>query len=111
MSDVNHNEMGPVGPADTDAIDLHEIHHADHVHHLHETDKLKHISAFKVVLYAKEEVAYGWNYFAKIHLGDEKYIHARAHKYHDGRIDFYSLHTTIQTAIWTKGDPLVYFNE
>ncbi|RUP45727.1 hypothetical protein BC936DRAFT_147811 [Jimgerdemannia flammicorona] len=108
MSDVNHNEMGPVGPADTDAIDvrviltvtfsplapsleflvfnnvkreiidkLHEIHHADHVHHLHETDKLKHISAFKVVLYAKEEVAYGWNYFAKIHLGDEKYIHAR----------------------------------
>ncbi|KAG2173665.1 hypothetical protein INT43_005085 [Umbelopsis isabellina] len=108
MSDVNHNAMGPVKPADDDAR---EIHHADHVHGLHETDKLKHISAYKVTQYAVEEVAYGWNYFAKIDLGEGKFVHARAHKYHDGRVDFYSLNTTPETAIWTQDTPLVYFND
>jgi hypothetical protein len=78
---------------------------------LHETDKLKHISAFKVVQYAVEEVAYGLNYFAKIDLGDEKYIHARAHKSNQGRVDFYSLYTTPENAIWTLEEPLVYFND
>jgi hypothetical protein len=88
-----------------------QIHHADHVHGLHETDKLKHISAYKVTQYAVEEVAYGFNYFAKIDLGEGKFVHARAHKYHDGRVDFYSLYTTPETAIWTQDTPLVYFND
>ncbi|RUS23150.1 hypothetical protein BC937DRAFT_91837 [Endogone sp. FLAS-F59071] len=148
MSDVNHNEMGPVGePEDNDkeacivplhscpsyaatvhqtaeltrflasavtvlfAPCLHEIHHADHVHHLHETDKLKHISAYKLILVAREEVSYGINYFGKVHLGDDKYVHVRCHKSHEGKIDFYSLHATRDSAIWTLNDPLVYFNE
>ncbi|CAM0136306.1 unnamed protein product [Umbelopsis sp. WA50703] len=120
MSDVNHNAMGPVKPADDDAREVFhqvkeqvvdKIHHADHVHGLHETDKLKHISAYKVTQYAVEEVAYGFNYFAKIDLGEGKFVHARAHKYHDGRVDFYSLYTTPETAIWTQDTPLVYFND
>ncbi|KAF7728903.1 hypothetical protein EC973_005298 [Apophysomyces ossiformis] len=121
MSDERHNWMGPVKPADDEAkavfhevkraaIDkLHELRHLDHVHHLHETDKLKHVTAFKLVEYAVEEISYGFNYFGKIHLGDEKYIHVRAHKYHDGRVDFYSIHTTPECAIWDREKPLVYF--
>ncbi|KAI8582675.1 hypothetical protein K450DRAFT_226389 [Umbelopsis ramanniana AG] len=123
MSSVSNNAMGPVKPADDEAREIfhqvkeeivdkiHEIHHADHVHGLHETDRLKHISAFKVVQYAVEEVAYGLNYFAKIDLGDDKYIHARAHKSNQGQVDFYSLYTTPENAIWTLEEPLVYFND
>ncbi|KAG0170743.1 hypothetical protein DFQ28_003875 [Apophysomyces sp. BC1034] len=121
MSDEQHNAMGPVLPADDEAKavfhevkeeavrKLHELRHLDHVHGLHETDKLQHISAFKLVEYAVEEVAYGFNYFGKVHLGDEKYIHVRAHKTHDGRVDFYSILTTPECAIWTREEPLVYF--
>ncbi|KAI7872410.1 hypothetical protein BDF14DRAFT_1717207 [Spinellus fusiger] len=86
MSDVQHNAMGPVQPANDEAKAIfHEIkqqvldrlHHQDHVHGLHETDKLKHITSFKLVEFAVEEVAYGHNYFGKINLGDEKFIHVR----------------------------------
>ncbi|KAI9015314.1 hypothetical protein CLU79DRAFT_348021 [Phycomyces nitens] len=118
MSDVNNNDMGPVLPADDEAravfhevkdIVVDKLNHLDNVHGLHEMDKLKHISAFKLVEYAVEEVSYGYNYFGKIHLGDEKYIHVRAHKYHDGRVEFYSILTTPENAIWTREEPLVYF--
>jgi len=52
------------------------------------------------------------NYFAKIHLGDEKYVHARAHKSYDGKkIQFYSLLTTPECAVWDKDTPLEYFND
>ncbi|OAD73804.1 hypothetical protein PHYBLDRAFT_186934 [Phycomyces blakesleeanus NRRL 1555(-)] len=119
MSDVNNNSMGPVLPADDEAravfheikevvVDkLHELNHEDNVHGLHEMDQLKRISSFKLVEYAVEEVAYGFNYFGKIDLGDEKFIHVRAHKYHDGRVEFYSILTTPETAIWTREEPLV----
>lgn len=56
-------------------------------------------------------VSYGWNYFGKIEVDDDKFVHARAHKYHDGRIDFYSLHTEPENAIWSRDEPLKYFTD
>ena len=47
------------------------------MHGLHEVDDLKRIERYVLVEYATEEVAYGFNYFGKIHLGEEKYIHVR----------------------------------
>ncbi|KAG0748194.1 hypothetical protein G6F57_005090 [Rhizopus arrhizus] len=120
MSDVNHNDMGPVRPADDEAKavfheikdqvveKLHELNHLDNVHGLHEMDDLKRIERYVLVEYAVEEVSYGFNYFGKIHLGEGKYIHVRCHKYHDGRIDFYSIKTD-GTAIWPLEEPLTYF--
>ncbi|KAL0083660.1 hypothetical protein J3Q64DRAFT_1809951 [Phycomyces blakesleeanus] len=86
MSDVNNNSMGPVLPADDEAravfheikeVVVDKLNHEDNVHGLHEMDQLKRISSFKLVEYAVEEVAYGFNYFGKIDLGDEKFIHVR----------------------------------
>jgi hypothetical protein len=42
-------------------------------------------------------------------LGDEKYVHARAHKSTDGEISFYMLWTEPHCAIWDKDTPLEYF--
>ncbi|KAF9995234.1 hypothetical protein BGZ80_003358 [Entomortierella chlamydospora] len=121
MSDAKHNAMGSPRPADDECNEvyqavkedvlkeIHRLNREDARHGLHEMDKLKHISAYKPVLYATEDVAYGRNYFAKIHLGDEKYVHARAHKSNDGKIDFYMLHTTPQCSVWEKDTPLEYF--
>ncbi|KAI8077319.1 uncharacterized protein B0P05DRAFT_544583 [Gilbertella persicaria] len=120
MSDANHNNMGPVCPVDDEAravfhevkdqvvAKLHELKHADHVHGLHELDDLKVIECYKLVEYAIEEVAYGFNYFGKVDLGDDKYIHVRCHKSHDGKVDFYSI-LTEGTAIWSREEPLKYF--
>ncbi|CAO3632928.1 unnamed protein product [Mucor hiemalis] len=120
MSDVNNNAMGPVRPVDDEAkavfheikeqvVDrLHELNHADNVHGLHELDDLKSIDCYKLVEYATEELAYGINYFGKINLGDEKYIHVRAHKSNDGEVQFYSI-LTEGTAIWSREEPLKYF--
>ncbi|CEG64610.1 hypothetical protein RMATCC62417_01550 [Rhizopus microsporus] len=120
MSDERHNNMGPVRPADEEAkavfhevkeqvIDkLHELNHLDNVHGLHEVDDLKRIERYVLVEYATEDVAYGINYFGKIHLGEEKYIHVRCHKSHDGKVDFYSIKTD-GTAIWSREEPLTYF--
>lgn len=49
------------------------------------------------------------NYFGKVHLGDEKYVHVRAHKSNSGEISFYSLLTTPECAVWDKDTPLEYF--
>ncbi|CAG8434057.1 10724_t:CDS:10 [Ambispora gerdemannii] len=42
-----------------------------------------------------KEASYGWNYFGKIEVAPGKYVHARAHKYHQHNqpIDFYNLDT------------------
>ncbi|KAF9361860.1 hypothetical protein BGX26_011084 [Mortierella sp. AD094] len=121
MSDKKHNAMTAPRPADEECIavyqavkedvlkEIHRLNREDDRHGLHEMDKLKHISAYKPTLYATEDVAYGRNYFAKIHLGDEKYVHARAHKSKEGKIDFYMLHTTSQCSVWEKDTPLEYF--
>ncbi|KAG0361938.1 hypothetical protein BC939DRAFT_438117 [Gamsiella multidivaricata] len=121
MSDAKHNAMTAPRPADKECIEvfrtvkdevlaeIHRINREDDRHGLHEMDKLKHISEYTPVLYATEDVAFGRNYFAKIHLGDEKYIHARAHKSNEGVIDFYMLHTTPECAVWEKDTPLEYF--
>ncbi|RCH82684.1 hypothetical protein CU097_004585 [Rhizopus azygosporus] len=117
MSDERHNNMGPVRPADEEAKAVfHEVkeqvidklNHLDSVHGLHEVDDLKRIERYVLVEYATEDVAYGINYFGKIHLGEEKYIHVRCHKSHDGKVDFYSIKTD-GTAIWSREEPLTYF--
>ncbi|KAF9087551.1 hypothetical protein BGX29_007358 [Mortierella sp. GBA35] len=121
MSDVKHNAMTAPREADDEchAIyqhikkqvldEIHRINRDDDRHGLHEMDKLKHISEYTPVLYATEDVAFGRNYFAKIHLGDGKYVHARAHKGNDGDIEFYSLLTTPECAVWELETPLEYF--
>ncbi|KAG0056689.1 hypothetical protein BGZ83_003932 [Gryganskiella cystojenkinii] len=121
MSDAKHNAMTQPRVADDECVEIftkvkdqvldeiHRLNREDDRHGLHEMDKLKHISAYKPVLYATEDVSYGRNYFAKIHLGDEKYIHARAHKSNKGEVDFYMLHTTPECAVWDKDTPLEYF--
>ncbi|KAG0221012.1 hypothetical protein BGX31_010277 [Mortierella sp. GBA43] len=121
MSNYQHNNMTEPIPADEECHEIfqavkpdvlkeiHKLNHDDDVHKLHRMDKLKHITEYTPVLYAHEDVAFGRNYWAKIHLGDEKYIHARAHKSTEGKIQFYSLWTEPDGAIWTLETPLKYF--
>ncbi|KAF9967062.1 hypothetical protein BGZ70_000229 [Mortierella alpina] len=121
MSDYKNNAMTAPRPADEECEtifeavkkevldEIHRLNREDDRHGLHEMDKLKRISAYKPVLYATEDVAFGRNYFAKIHLGDEKYVHARAHKSNTGDIEFYSLWTEPDCAVWDKDTPLKYF--
>ncbi|KAK3828341.1 MAG: hypothetical protein J3Q66DRAFT_322441 [Benniella sp.] len=123
MSDEKHNQMGEVMPADEECIEvfdhikqtvrseIHRINKEDDIHGLHEMDKLKRISEYTPVLYAKEEVAFGTNYFAKIHLGDEKYIHVRAHKSTEGKVNYHSMYTEPDGAIWELSTPLKYFTD
>ncbi|GAA5806469.1 hypothetical protein EDC94DRAFT_612864 [Helicostylum pulchrum] len=120
MSDVNNNSMGPVIPVDDkskqvfhdikDAVvaKLHELNHLDNVHGLHEMDDLERIDCYKLVEYATEQLAYGTNYFGKINLGDEKYIHVRAFESPEGEAELYSI-LTEGTAIWSREEPLKYF--
>ncbi|KAI8876705.1 hypothetical protein K501DRAFT_199826 [Backusella circina FSU 941] len=86
MSDVNHNAMGPVQPANDEAKAVfHEVKDQvvaklkklDQIHDLHEVDDLKRIDTFILVEFAVEEVSYGFNYFGKIEVDDDKYIHVR----------------------------------
>ncbi|KAF8938720.1 hypothetical protein BGZ47_008453 [Haplosporangium gracile] len=121
MSDVKHNAMTAPRAADAECEtifetvkedvlkEIHRINREDDRHGLHEMDKLKHITEYTPVLYATEDVAFGRNYFAKVHLGAAKYVHVRAHKSTSGEISFYSLLTTPECAIWEKETPLEYF--
>ncbi|KAG0377639.1 MAG: hypothetical protein J3R72DRAFT_440322 [Linnemannia gamsii] len=121
MSDVKHNSMTAPREADAECHEIfqavkkavldeiHRLNREDARHGLHEMDKLKHITEYTPVLYATEDVAFGRNYFAKIHLGDGKYVHARAHKQNDNDIIYHSLLTTPECAVWDKDTPLEYF--
>ncbi|KAG0023269.1 hypothetical protein BGZ80_009923 [Entomortierella chlamydospora] len=121
MSDAKHNAMTAPRAADDECHEvfqsvkeavlkeIHRINREDDRHHLHEMDKLKRISEYTPTLYATEDVAFGRNYWAKIHLGDGKYVHARAHKGTNGEIQFYSLLTTPECAVWEENTPLEYF--
>ncbi|KAI8643680.1 hypothetical protein BD408DRAFT_341801 [Parasitella parasitica] len=87
MSDVKHNKMGPVLDPTPEAkavfhcvkekvID--KLKHEDNVHpDFHVMDDLKKIDFYKLKNYAVEEVSYGYNYFGKIEIDEEKYIHVR----------------------------------
>lgn len=62
----------------------------------------------RVTKYAEEQVAYGLNYFMKVSIGDDFYIHIRVHRRQDCDVyDFYSLHETfrgdVATCIFTEG--------
>ncbi|KAF9186058.1 hypothetical protein BGZ51_007051 [Haplosporangium sp. Z 767] len=121
MSDYKHNSMNEPREADEECVtifravkddiiaEIRKLNKDDEIHGLHRMDKLKNISEFTPVLYAYEDVAFGRNYFGKIHLGDEKYIHARVHKGIDNQIKFYSLWTEPDGAVWDKDTPLKYF--
>ncbi|CAO3609825.1 unnamed protein product [Cunninghamella echinulata] len=123
MSSEQHNNMGPVQPANDEAravfhevkeqavAKLHELKKNDQIHNLHETDNLQKITIYKLYEFAVEEVAYGFNYFGKIEIDTDKFIHVRAHKYHDGRVDFYSIHTEPECAVWSRDEPLKYFTD
>lgn len=87
---------------------------------------MKTIDTYILKEYATEEVAYGINYFGKIKIDDEKFIHVRysallnlalqpylyyilrAHKSNDGSVELYSIKTD-GTAIWSEDEPLKYF--
>jgi len=56
----------------------------------------------RVTKYAEEVVAYGTNYFLKVFIGDDLYIHIRIHRPKDqDKYDFYALHEIIQHNIAT----------
>ncbi|KAF9207979.1 hypothetical protein BGZ49_010090 [Haplosporangium sp. Z 27] len=121
MSDVKHNTMSKPRPVDEECIEvysaikqevlkeIHRINREDDRHGLHEMDKLHKISEYTPTLYATEDVAFGRNYFAKIHLGEGKFVHVRAHKDHNGKITYYSMLTTPECAVWDESTPLEYF--
>ncbi|CAO3623289.1 unnamed protein product [Cunninghamella blakesleeana] len=123
MSSVQHNQMGPVQPANDEAKAvfhevkeetvklLHKLKHDDQLHGLHRMDKLDVIDTFILREFAVEEVAYGFNYFGKIEIDKGKFIHVRAHKYHDGRVEFYSVYTEPDGAIFDEAFPLKYFTD
>ncbi|KAG0337429.1 hypothetical protein BG000_005435 [Podila horticola] len=124
MSSDSQNNMSVPREADAECIstfadvkqdilnEIKRINKDDFIHGLHEMDKLKHITEFTPVLYATEDVAFGRNYFAKIHLGDEKYIHARAFRGDDdNKVTYHSLLTTPECAVWEKDTPLTYFTD
>lgn len=74
-----------------------------------------HIKNWKAIKYAEEVVAYGVNYFVKIHIGGDLCLHIRCHRQQHAEVyDFYSLHETIKhneaTFIWSLSEPLEYFN-
>ncbi|TPX33911.1 hypothetical protein SmJEL517_g03385 [Synchytrium microbalum] len=89
---------------------IQEIHHKDIVHHTHLSQDV-HSKAYKVVQYAVVEAPFGFQYFAKVSIGDVNYVHARAHKFHQGGTEFHSLYLTRDSAILSKDAPLVYFDE
>ncbi|KAF9432866.1 hypothetical protein BGZ76_010226 [Entomortierella beljakovae] len=121
MSDVKHNSMTKPIPADEECNtvfqavkkevleEIKTLNKGDYVHKLHRMDDLSKITEYTPILYAHEDVAFGRNYFAKILLGDEKFIHVRAHKSTNGTISFYSLLTTPEDAVWDRDTPLEYF--
>ncbi|KAG0343871.1 hypothetical protein BG005_002155 [Podila minutissima] len=114
MSDVKHNSMTAPREADAECHkifqavkqdvlkEIQRLNREDSHHGLHE------ITEYTFILYATEDVAFGCNYFAKIHLGDGKYVHARAHKQNDDDIIYHSLLTTPECAVWDKDTPLEY---
>ena len=62
---------------------------------------------FRVTKYAEEHVAYGINYFLKVSIGDDLFIHIRVHRHKNhNKYDFYSLHEIIKhnnaTCVFTE---------
>jgi hypothetical protein len=69
---------------------------------------------FRAIKYAEEQVAFGTNYFLKVSIGDNLYIHIRIHRpKNQDKYDFYALHEVIKhnsaTCVFTKGKKTVVF--
>ncbi|KAF9975136.1 hypothetical protein BGZ73_001313 [Actinomortierella ambigua] len=123
MSSESQNNMGPVLPATEEVSEIFravkddivdaimKANKHDYVHGTHMMDELSRLSEFTLVQYAIEDVAYGINYFGKIHVGSDKYIHARVHKGETGKINFHAIHTEPHDAVWDLDTPLKYFTD
>lgn len=108
------------------AIDaLYRKHHEHKIHRFTEKNREKHIAnwrlrstfmpmkiyliCFRVTKYAEEKVAYGINYFLKIAIDHNLFIHVRIHRHkNQDKYDFYALHETFKhnyvTCIFTEGN-------
>jgi hypothetical protein len=72
------------------------------------SNKQTFIQIFRVAKYAEEEVAYGTNYFLKVSIDDDLFIHIRIHRHkNQDKYDFYALHEKIKhnsaTCVFTEG--------
>ncbi|CAF4477267.1 unnamed protein product, partial [Rotaria socialis] len=116
MSDEDCNAMGPVMDATSEiqavadrpeikeaAINaLHQKHRESKLHQFTEEERVKQFSNWKVTQYAEEQTAYGVNYFMKVSIGDNLFIHIRVNRQQDADgYDFYSLHETIKDDVAT----------
>ncbi|CAF3473281.1 unnamed protein product [Rotaria sp. Silwood1] len=128
MSDELRNNMSPIMDATPEiqeiseypeikyaAIDtLYRKHYEHKVHRLTEERREKHIVNWKVTKYAEEEVAYGTNYFLKISIDNNLFIHIRIHRHkNQNKYDFYALREIFKhdhaTCIFTEGAKRIYF--
>ncbi|CAF2106306.1 unnamed protein product [Rotaria magnacalcarata] len=128
MSNEHRNSMGPVMNATSEiqeisetpdikyaAIDdLYRKHHEHKIHQFTEKNREKHISSWRVTKYAEEKVAYGTNYFLKIAIDENLFIHIRIHqRKNKDKYDFYALHEVVTrnqaTCIFTEGKDEEYF--
>jgi len=91
---------GEARPADADVQDVCDLVKGELEGRLN-----RKLDTFKAVLVATQVVA-GVNYFVKIHLGDDEYLHARIYKHFS---EGPKLHGVQHPK--TKDDPLVYFQE
>ncbi|CAF2261756.1 unnamed protein product [Rotaria magnacalcarata] len=125
MSDEDNNSMGPVmvrswrddRPEIKEAAinALQQKHHESKLHQFTEAERLEQLSNWKVTQYAEEQTAYGVNYFMKVSIGHNLFIHIRVQRQEDDdAYNFYSLHETIKddvaTYIFPEDVPLAYFN-
>ncbi|KAI8892522.1 hypothetical protein BC833DRAFT_611440 [Globomyces pollinis-pini] len=88
-----------------------QVEHLKKRDEVHKTELTKecHIKSYELVASAEHPVLYGTIYFGKILIGDV-YIHARAHQFRNGDIEYHSLDTTRYSCVWKKEDPLVFFD-
>ncbi|CAM4784666.1 unnamed protein product [Rotaria magnacalcarata] len=132
MSDEDNNSMGPVmvrswredatpeiqAVADRPEIKeaainaLQQKHHENKLHQFTEAERLEQLSNWKVTQYAEEQTAYGVNYFMKVSIGHNLFIHIRVQRQEDDdAYNFYSLHETIKDDVATYIFPEVFTDD
>ncbi|KAI8924384.1 hypothetical protein BC831DRAFT_465956 [Entophlyctis helioformis] len=90
---------------------IRDLKKTDEEHSTNVADRLPStLTTYTVVEAAVHQVEYGFQHFAKIHVGGDVYVHARLHEFSDGNIEYHSIDTTRDTAAWSKDTALVYFD-